>query len=261
MTTSDAELEEMLRAAYRLGNGPAKFAALDTVFRHADAAGNTRFAFRARLNALHDLHHCGEYTRAFMAFSWCLTTFDRHPEVTAPDDEHSLLWRFKWIVWELSQFPAVPLDRTVALLDDMQRRYQAGGHSLHAVYQHRGLVAVHLGDLPAAGHWFEEMVTARRDGLSDCRHCVPSSHVSYLVAAGRFEEAIDVGTPYTSGGCTEQPQWMLSELLSAYLHTSAIQVVSCTALPGLGVRNVAKRRMRSARAVISGQVAVRASSS
>jgi tetratricopeptide (TPR) repeat protein len=222
VTTTDAELTEMLQAANRLRNGPARFAALDNVFRHADAAGRTRFAFRARLGALDNLHLSGEYTRSFMAFAWCLSTFDRHPEVANPQDEHTLLWRFKWIIAALPQFPGVPLDRTTALLDDMQRRYQLGNHSLHAVYQHRGLVAVHLGDLARAGHWFDEMVVARRDRLSDCATCVPSSHVAYLVAAGRYEEAVSVGTPHTNGGCIEQPQWILSDLLLAYLHTGRL---------------------------------------
>jgi len=76
-----------------------------------------------------------------------------------------------------------------------------------------------LGDLDAAGHWYGEMMTARRDGLSDCGACVPSSQVAYLSAAGRYADAVEVGTPYTNGGCTEQPQWMLTELLLPYVRT------------------------------------------
>lgn len=219
---AESELEEMLRAAHRLGTGQAHYAALDAVFRHADAAGETAFAFRARMNAISDFHHHGEYARSFMAFHWCLTTFDQHPEVTSSYDEHNLLWRFKWIVWQMPQFPAVPLDRAIGLLDDMERRYRAGNHSLHAVYQHRADVATHLGDLAAAGHWIGEMTTARRDGLSDCASCVPTSQVTYLTAVGDFEEAVRIGSPYAGGGCTEQPQRMLSQLLLPYLRTGRV---------------------------------------
>ena len=126
------------------------------------------------------------------------------------------------MVWSLPQFPQVPLDRTYALLDDMQRRYQLGNHSPHAVHQHRGLVAFHLGDLGAAEYWYDQMRTARRDSLSDCAGCVPSSVVQHLVACGRYEEAVAAGAPYTNGGCTEQPHWMLSELLLAYLATGRL---------------------------------------
>jgi hypothetical protein len=219
VTTSDAELDQMLAEAYRHGNGPARFAALDTVFRHADAAGRTEFAYRARMRAFDQMHYAGEYARAFMTFSWLLATFDRHPEVAGASDEHTLLWRFKWIIWQLSQFSGISLEKSLALLDDMERRYRAGNHSLHAVHQHRAVVALHLGDLDAAGQAFEQMATARRDGLSDCRACVPTSQVAYLVARGDFEEAVRVGAPFTGGGCTEQPHQILSYLLLPYLRT------------------------------------------
>ncbi|GGM59469.1 hypothetical protein ACFFX1_41480 [Dactylosporangium sucinum] len=220
--TPEPDLQRMLTEAYGLERGPARWAALDAVFRHADAAGNAAFGFRARMSAISDLHHGGEYARVLTAFSWCLATFDRQPELTTGYDAHQLLWQYKWVVWEITQFPGVPLDRATGLLDDMQRRYQEGGHSLHAVFQHRGLVAQHLGDLAGASRWYGEMLTARRDALSDCAACVPSGHVAHLVAAGRYEEAVEVGSPYANGGCTEQPHWMLSELLMAYLRTGRI---------------------------------------
>ncbi|MEU5781485.1 hypothetical protein [Micromonospora lupini] len=217
MTTSEQELRERLSQAYALPRGPARFAALDAVFRHADAAGDVPFAFSARMRAISDFHHGGDPTRAFLAFSWCLATFDSQPEVVGEHHAHSLLWDFKWIVWALPQFPDIPLDRTTAVLDDMQRRYQLAGHSLHAVHQHRWLVAHHVGDMAAAQESYDRMVTAKRDALSDCGACVPSGQVRHLTSLGRFDEAIAVGEPYKRGGCTEQPQWMLSELLTPYL--------------------------------------------
>lgn len=237
MSTSEHDLHEMMAEVYRLSPGPARSTAFDTVMRHADAAEATEFAFRARMGAISDFHHGGDYTRAFMAFSWCVATFDRHPEI-AGQSELDLLWKFKWIVWELPQFPAVPLDRTVAVLDDMERRYRQGNHSLHAVYQHRGLVAHHLGDLDAADRWYDRMIDAKRDSLSDCAACVPSSLVQHHIARGRYEDAVREGAPHTNGGCTEQPQWMLSELLQAYLHTGrAAQAVDAHRLAYQRIRN------------------------
>ncbi|SBT40914.1 tetratricopeptide repeat protein [Micromonospora auratinigra] len=219
MSASAAELHERLARARALPRGPARFAALDAVFRHADAAGDVPFAFTARMNAISDFHHGGDPTRAFLAFSWCLSAFDRQPEVVGRQHAWSLLWDFKWIVWALPQFPDIPLERTMAVLDDMQRRYQLAGHSLHAVYQHRWLVAHHVGDQAAAQEAYDRMLTAKRDGVSDCAACVPSGQVRHLTSLGRFDEAITVGEPFKSGGCTEQPQWMLSELLTPYLRT------------------------------------------
>ncbi|MFI2713835.1 hypothetical protein ACH495_27315 [Micromonospora sp. NPDC018662] len=219
MTTSMQELRDRLAQAYALPRGPARFAALDAVFRHADAAGEVPFAFSARMNAISDFHHGGDPARAFLAFSWCLSVFDKQPEVVGGHHARSLLWDFKWIVWALPQFPDIPLDRTMAVLDDMQRRYQLAGHSLHAVHQHRWLVAHHVGDMEAAQESYDRMLTAKRDAMSDCSACVPSGQVRHLTSLGRFDEAIAVGEPFKRGGCSEQPQWMLSELLAPYLST------------------------------------------
>lgn len=221
MSYSERELTEkwaQVRAqSWTMPGSEATFAAIDFVLRHADAAGYKRSAFHWRLEATSIFHHGGDPARAFLAFSQLLAAYDSDPEL-ATGHEHDLLWRFKWIVWALPQFPDIPLERTYAVLDDMQRRYQLGGHSLHAVHQHRWLVAHHVGD-PAADHWYRMMLTAKRDGLSDCAHCVPSAQVRHLVTLGRDEEAIAVGTPFTNGGCSEQPHWMLSELLLPYLRT------------------------------------------
>jgi hypothetical protein len=174
------------------------------------------------MDALSEFNHNGEYARAFLAFSSSLATFDRHPEVTRPGDEYSLLWRYKWIVWQMTQFSAVPLERALALLEDMERRYREGNHSLHAVCQHRAIVATHLGKLDESGRWIDEMAVARRDSLADCAACVPTTQVEFLVATGQWEEAVRVGSPYSLGGCSEQPQQMLSQLLLPYLKTGRL---------------------------------------
>jgi tetratricopeptide (TPR) repeat protein len=219
---SEQQLTEQLYEVHRQPAGQARFAAYDALFRNADAAGATAFAFSARMQAISDFHHGGDPARAFLAFSWCLAAADRNPEVVGAHHEHSLLWRFKWIVWALPQFPDIPLDRTMAVLDDMERRYQLAGRSLHAVYQHRWLVAHHVGDTDGAQEWYDRMLTAPRDALSDCAACVPSSQVRHLATLGRYEEAIRVGEPFKNGGCTEQPQWMLAELLLPYLATGRL---------------------------------------
>ncbi|MFF5227750.1 hypothetical protein [Dactylosporangium sp. NPDC000521] len=221
MTMSATEVHRLWHEAQHLPRGRAKFEAIDAVLRHADAAGLAQEAFNFRLSALSEFHHGGDPTRLFLAFTHCLRTWDADPSVGHGHAEHTLLWTFKWIAWSLPQFPEIPLDRTAAVLDDMEQRYRRAGHSLHAVYQHRWLVAHHTGD-PAADDWYAKLVTTARDRMSDCAACVPSGQVRHLVSRHRDEEAIEIGSPYSRGGCTEQPHWMLSELLLPYLRTGRI---------------------------------------
>ena len=174
------------------------------------------------MNAISDFHHGGDPTRAFLAFSWCLVGLrpaTRSWSVRG-DHAHTLLWDFKWIVWALPQFPEIPLDRTLAVLDDMQRRYQLAGHSLHAVHQHRWLVAHHVGDIGRRARGYDRMLTAaagRDVRLRRLRTRRVRCGISPASAGTRRP------SPSASRSCAaaaaEQPQWMLTELLLPYLHT------------------------------------------
>ncbi|WP_344325911.1 hypothetical protein, partial [Kitasatospora putterlickiae] len=219
MSRTERELRELFRSTHVMPDGAAKSAALEEVIRHADALGLVEFAFDVRMTATKVFQQGCSPTKAFLSFSWCLAAYDREPERFDGDHQETLLWHFKWMVSSVHQFPEIPLARTADLLDDMERRYRRGGHSMHAVLQHRGLVAEAVGDLAGAQEYYERMALTRRDGLSDCSGCVPSSQVRTLVALGRDEEAIRLGEPARRSGCAEQPQWINSELLLPYLRT------------------------------------------
>ena len=94
---------------------------------------------------------------------------------------HTFLWCFKYAPSTLTKFPEVSLDQTYAVLDDMERRWRAGGHSMHAVHQHRWLVANHIGDEATAAEQYRLWSTAPRDDLSDCIGCDPTAKVRHLI--------------------------------------------------------------------------------
>ncbi|MFD0593023.1 hypothetical protein ACFQZ4_11115 [Catellatospora coxensis] len=124
----------------------------------------------------------------------------------------------------MTLFPQLPLARTMAVLDDMQRRYQSGGHSMQAVYAYRHDVAAHLGDEEQADHWYRLWDTAPRDALSDCAGCDPSSKAHHLAWRGRDEDAIALAQEALSGRltCSEQPHGILTTLLFPYLRTGRL---------------------------------------
>ncbi|MER7705801.1 hypothetical protein ABTX81_23270 [Kitasatospora sp. NPDC097605] len=219
MSRTERELRELFRSTHVMPDGAARFAALEEVIRHADALGLVEFAFDVRMEATEVFQQSWAPAKAFLTFSWCLAAYDREPGRFDGDHEETLLWQFKWMVSSVHQFPEIPLGRSADLLDDMERRYRRGGHSPHAVLQHRGLLAEAVGDPVRAQEYYEQMALTRRDALSDCSGCVPSSQVRTLVALGRDEEAIRIGESARRSGCTEQPQWINSELLLPYLRT------------------------------------------
>jgi tetratricopeptide (TPR) repeat protein len=218
---SAPELWDVLREAYSMPYGAAQIALVDQLLRQVDASGDAELAYATRSVGTTAYVYGGEPAKAFVTFAWALSDFDRNPAPHHAKMQHSLLWDFKTMITALLKFPEVPLDRTYAVIEDMERRYREGGHSLQAVHKQRYLVAEHVGDTAEAARWYERWVTAPRDSLSDCIGCDPSDKVHYLASRGRDEEAVALAGPVLAGEltCTEQPQTILNELMEPYLRT------------------------------------------
>ncbi|MEU8239253.1 tetratricopeptide repeat protein [Actinoplanes missouriensis] len=215
------ELWDLLHQAHELPYGAAQIALVEQVLRHVDTAGDPALAFYSRLLATTAYIYGGEPVKSFPTFSWCVADFDRKPAPYHERWTHNLLWLFKNMVSMLTKFPEVPLARTHAVLDDMERRYREHGRGMQAVYKHRYLVAEHVGQTEEAQAWFDRWQAAPRDELSDCAGCDPSSLANHLIGQGRFAEAVELAEPVLAGdlSCNEQPQSILSELMVAYLRS------------------------------------------
>jgi tetratricopeptide (TPR) repeat protein len=221
---TEDELWHLLAEARNMPYGTAQVALVEQVIQHADAAGADEVRFAGRMFATHAYTHGGEPAKAFVTFSWCLGEYDREPGRRSREDERLLLWHFKYVTNALTAFPEVPLARTYAVVDDMARRYRAGGHSLHAVYRQRWGIANHVGDGAAAEEWYQRWCAAPRDQNSDCEGCDPGAKVAHLVETGRDEEAIVLAEPVLQRRltCPEQPQSILTDLLLPYLRTGRL---------------------------------------
>lgn len=215
------DVERLIAQGWDLPDGPGQIAAAEAAVRHADATGDRSLSFAARMLATSAYHRGGEPAKSFVTFSWCLSDYDADPGAHSEADDRLLRWFFKYVVSSLSRFPQIPLERTQAVLDDMHRRYAEGGHSLHAVYSVRWLLAWHVGDEEAADRWYERWCAAPRDENSDCAGCDPTGKVIHLAERGRWAEAVQLAEPVLAGRltCAEQPQSMLTQLLLPYLHT------------------------------------------
>ncbi|MEU9511971.1 hypothetical protein [Micromonospora sp. NPDC048169] len=218
---TDDDLWRMHREIESMPYGPGQIAALEQLLRRADAGDDRHLAFAARIIGTTAYVYGGEPAKSFVTFSWCLSEYDKDPQPYHQRYTHQLLWFFKYMVNAMVKFPELPLDRTYAVLDDMERRYRDSGHSLQAVYKHRYLVAAHLGDEEAADGWYRKWMTTPRDTLSDCAGCDPTTQVTHLVRLGRHEEAVALAEPVLAGRltCSEQPQGILTALLTPYRET------------------------------------------
>lgn len=222
MSRTDRELWDRLGAAHRMPYGRTKTTTVEEIIRHADALGEDELRFAARMVATSAYTFGGEPAKAFVTFAWCLAAFDR--EGGRPDDEQELLWQFKWMT-KLTDFPDIPLASAYAMLDDMERRYRLGGHTLNPVHQNREAVARHIGDRETAAEQYRLWCAAPRGSLSDCAACEPTEKVRFLTWNGRDEEAVAASLSVLDGSldCLEQPQAILTSLLVPYLRTGRLE--------------------------------------
>ena len=219
------QVQELMERAYSLPYGEARTVVTEEALRRAEETGDRMLTFQVRMELGSAYQFGGEPIKTFTTFSRCLAEYDADPAGLGEIAEHRLLWQFKWIVHSLTLFPEVPLDRTRSVLDDMERRYKAGGHSLQAVYGRRARVAMHLGNGEAAERWFALWHTTAPDELSDCAGCDPTGKAELLAWRGRDEEALAVAEPVLSEqlNCTEQPQSILTTLLPVFLRAGRLE--------------------------------------
>ncbi len=222
MSQSEQQLLEKVAVAARMPYGRGQIAAVEDVLRHADAQSLRQVQYQARMLGTRAYVYGGEPAKAFVTFAWCLAAYDRAEG--DPRFDHSLYWHFKWIVGAMTKFPEMPLDRTYAVLDDMERRYRVAGHTLNPVHQHRELVARHIGDVDTAAEQYRLWCAAPRGEMSDCAGCEPTSKVNHLSWLGRDSDAVAVAVSVLGGelNCAEQPQSILTSLLLPYLRTGLL---------------------------------------
>lgn len=209
---------DLMSRSEELPYGEARTVLVEDALRRAEAAGEEELAFRIRVRLTDAYQYGGEPAKALATFSRTLADHDRDP--ARFDETHMLLWQMKAAVNSLTRFPEIPLDRAYAVLDDMERRYRAGGHSLQAVYHYRNVVARHVGD-DSADDWYLKWRAAPRDELSDCEGCDPTGMVWHLIGTGRYEDAFEIAAPVLRSelGCNEQPQSVQTAMMHVYLRT------------------------------------------
>ncbi|GHJ47326.1 hypothetical protein Cs7R123_46680 [Catellatospora sp. TT07R-123] len=217
--TSLPGLRDALDEAEGMPPGDSKIAELERITAHADAAGDVRLGYDARIELIETFNHHTERWRMLPPFGWCLAAFDRDPSMFDDWDGEQLRWFHKWAVATLRTTPRVGLAQTVAALDDMERRFRAGGHSMQTIYNLRCRIADHLGDEAEARRWLDRWRTAERDENSDCAGCDPSRQADLLAGWGEWEQALQTVEPVLSGmvGCAEQPEKALVVAQMAYL--------------------------------------------
>ena len=214
----DDDLDQALFEASMLPYGRSKTVALEQLLTRVPE-GQLELAFGVRLEQIGAYLYGGEPAKMLVPFSWCVSTFDAHPELAERSDD--LLWTFKWVPTALLNHPDFDLAHTTQVLDDMERRYRDVGHSMQPVHALRCRVAQHVGDVEQAAREFQAWWSTPRGWLSDCEGCDPTDKADYFDGIGDDEAAIAQTEGVLDGqlDCIEQPQAILTAVLGPLART------------------------------------------
>ncbi len=206
------ELDELMEQAAEMEHGPTQVAVLEEAVREADALADDEVSFEVRMDFIEAATFSGHPEKALVAFSWCLSKYDEDPELV---DEFDLLWKYKWVVNSLTNFPQISKRQITSMQDDMEARYLKADFNLRPVNYLRWINSLHMGDLEQARHFFEKWKQLPRDSMADCEACEQDHHIDLMIRLGHDEEAVRLAQPILDEemSCAEIPQGTLGAIL------------------------------------------------
>ena len=194
------DIDRLMREAAKLPHGPSRIAMVEEAVRIADSRNDLPKAFKCRLELVSAASSGGQPDVKLIAFSWCLSQFDRDKKLFGGRaTEIDLLWKYKWIAGALPAFHQISREQIEATLEDLRRRYKADGSTMHAVYDEECSIAISMGDKPAAEAAQKRLAATKRDMFSNCAACVQDRLVTYHRCFSRHEDAVAAAEPILTG--------------------------------------------------------------
>jgi hypothetical protein len=213
--TSDhlEQVQSLLAQAAALPHSSTRIDLCEEAASVADAHNDIGLAYQAREELVEAACFGGRPDLLIVAFSWCLSTFDRNPD--ADISAYQLLWRMKWVVAALPKFPEIELATMHEMLDDMERRFRIYSGSIQPVVGKRRLVALLTGDFEEARKVHKQFMRMSRTFLSDCHACELDGLAGYWMDTGKnvlgvrkAEELIESGM-----SCAKVPDSTYADVL------------------------------------------------
>jgi tetratricopeptide (TPR) repeat protein len=206
----DEDLSELLEEEYISAQAMPR---LEMAIRKADAHGDIDLAFRLRLKAFERPY---PDVRKFVAFSWCLSHFNRDPQRFAfAADE--VIEGLDWISAVAYAYPQFTLEQLWGMLDQLRDLRQSHGHSLRPVYAKLWRTALKVGDDDRLRRYHTLWKRAARDEGEMCPACETHIWLEYWGFRNKHQRAAAVGEHSIAGRSCQQCQVYMLENLSNLL--------------------------------------------
>lgn len=168
------------------------------------------------LDQVTDLVYGADPVQALEPLDRCIAAYDAKPD---PEQRFRLLDLMGCPLLQFGEYPSLPKERTLRLLQDLDRYHGEVGDGVRIRQYYRWMVAHHLGDEVAAEAAYQAWISAPMDEFDWCLGCEQSDMVKHLVATGRLADAVKLGERSLASAvsCEQQPDLMRTLLLPAYI--------------------------------------------
>lgn len=217
----DPAILELVEQARGLGRTQAAVRLYEQAIAFADSLNDLESGYHFRIEMMNQAQFCGHPERVIAALAWCLQLSDDEP---LRFNSREPLWQYKWLVVSLPEFHSVSPGTIDAALDDLSERFIRAGWGQHGPIKLRMSVALTMGDVAAAGGYYEAWCRQRRGSGSDCPACDADDVVRLLIAQHQPEAAIQAAGPLLRGKlrCAEMPQITYGRVLQPLMELGRI---------------------------------------
>lgn len=192
MSAHEAEIDRMMELVWCAPDLATQTQLLNRTIEVADAAGDVERGWDLRTQIFHPACFSGQIDVLLLHFAWCIAQVDRDPERFEVGE---LLWTYKWVIDEATNFPQVPLAKLNAMVDDFAKRVVTETDGKRTIPYARGIVAICTFDLDEAERQYKVWHREPRDHLSDCRACEAQRVVELHANRHDDERAIESAAP------------------------------------------------------------------
>ncbi|MCW4465754.1 hypothetical protein OK351_09565 [Glutamicibacter sp. MNS18] len=224
---TDHDINELLQRCASLPYGAQLNELLDQALQLAEEAQDVRAEYRVRLLQADACAMTGDSTGLLGNFRWCLDHYDQDPHTypSDPGDGADLLWQYKWMTAVLSADPQIPAEDIHGLLEEMHRHYQRAGIGDSAVLTARFEVAFANGWMEQAAEIHALLQQDRGDEYSHCDACIRSLNMSYLLATGKPDQALELLDELLANdlNCGQEPANAIAVALVPLLRAGRIE--------------------------------------
>ncbi|MEZ6141468.1 MAG: hypothetical protein R3B84_12925 [Zavarzinella sp.] len=217
-----ATIDKLMDLSYMMPDGETKVALLEQAVQLADELGDVPLAYDVRMYLIDSAVLAGKPELMVVHFPWCLATYDADPESY---NYYSLLWKYKWVVTDICDFPTISAEKILELLADMKTRYESYGAGMHGYWSSYASVMRSLDRTKEADTASKKMAELPRDILSNCNACEINSVGATLYNKSKYDSALEQVKPILEDhmSCSTVPHTTLGWAMMSHFQLGNIE--------------------------------------